>query len=70
MVEQTEIIVKNITEGLKQDSIEITKNSKSYGWNIKKYGDMSTKENTDQLIQEIIKIENELKKHFGGIENG
>ena len=50
-----------------QDSIKVSKNSKGHTWEIKRYYDFSKAKPKD-IIEQIEKIDEELKKKFGGEE--
>ncbi len=54
--------IKNISE--QQDSIKVTKNSKGYTWEVKRYYDFSKKK-PEEVISEIESIDKELQKKFG-----
>ncbi len=49
----------------KQDSIKLSKNSKGYVWEIKRYYDFS-KTKPEDVIKQLGEIDKELKEKFGG----
>ena len=67
-MEAKEIIVKQVTEGMKQDSIEVNKNSKGYTYSIKRYGDFSDREEREKIIKDVEELIGRLNKKYGGEE--
>jgi hypothetical protein len=53
-----------ITNSDKQDSICISKNSKGYTWDIKRYYDFSNSK-PEEIIKQIEEINQQLQKKFG-----
>ena len=48
----------------KQDSISITKNSRGYTWDIKRYYNFDSK-NPEEIINQIAEINKKLQEKFG-----